>query len=935
MKFIQFFIKKPVFTSMLFTALFVLGFISLFIIPYDLLPDVTKPELTVHTNFPGASPSLVEEEITRKVEEAVYGIRGVEDVRSVSTESKSIVTIYFHRNSDLKNAHLHLRERLDEVSWKFPKKAERPVILTTGPTSRPVVGIWVKGNRELIEEIIARRLEQIEGVGEARLLGIAKKEIKIEINPSLVEALGITPEEIISTLRAYNLEQQSGMVKEGSYTFPLKFESGTKTVAEVKRIPLKEGKYHLQDISIIKEGLEEIKSKVFYNNEEGYYIQIFKEWETNSVRVSNRIRKLLKDLKEDYPELKFAVPFDDAEFITQSIKNILFSLLIGGLLAFLVLFLFTGNKKVPFILSIAMPLSIVSAFFFFYLGGISINTMSLAGIALAVGMLIDSSIIVLESIIEKGDAVKGAKEISLAVATGILTTIAVFFPVLYLKGISGLMLKPLSFAVISTLLLSLFVAFSLLPLLSKNAKKGEDTRFYKSLKEFYAKSLGIIYINKKSVYLFSLLFLILGIGSFFILQKEAIPTVAKELIINYELPFNTSIEETEKVGKRLSKYFTKKGASVLLTIGETDPFGLAHAGEGKFRIKGLKKNPNLDALFKHYCDISYSKENYNPVLSVFSSLGKITLRAQYNSDKEGERILKEMEEKLPEAILPYKESMKEIEITPNNRLLSQTGISSEELLNQVRMAAGGYEILEVERGEEKLSIVMESNKKASKLKSLKIKNYPLSFLTDIKEIYSRRGIIRFNGKRCIEAIVPYEGVLNLPVFPFKIEIGGELEEYKKAEKSALAAFCIAAFLVFLILASFYESFRLPLLIMVTIPFSVAGFVVSLLLTATSLNFISLIGLVVLVGIVVNDSIVLVDRAEVLKAEGNISPGREAAQARMKSIVMTTITTVFGLFPFSLGKTLYAPMGKGIIGGLILSTFITLVLIPLIYDRFFS
>jgi HAE1 family hydrophobic/amphiphilic exporter-1 len=935
MKFIQLFIKKPVFTSMLFTALFVLGFISLFNIPYDLLPDVTKPELTVHTNFPDASPSLVEEEITRRVEEAVYGIRGVEDVRSVSTENKSMVTIYFHWKSDLKNAHLHLRERLDEVSWEFPEKAERSVILATGPTSQPVMGIWVKGDRGLVEKIVARRLEQINGVAEARVLGMTEKEIKIKINPSLIEALGITPEEIINTLKSYNIERQSGMVKEGNYTFPLKFESGTKTADEVKRIPLKKGKYHLRDIAIIEEGFEDIKSRVFYNNEEGYFIQIFKEWETNSIRLSNSIQELLTDLNENYPELKFAIPFDDAEFIIQSIKNILFSLLIGGFLAFLALFLFTGNKKVPFILSISMPLSIIPAFFFFYLGGISINTMSLAGIALAVGMLIDSSIIVLESIIKEGDAVKGAKEMSLAVTTGILTTIAVFFPVLYLKGISGLMLKPLSFAVISTLIFSLFVAFSLLPLLSKGIKKGEDTRFYKSLKEAYEKILEIIYINKKSVYLFSLLFLIFGIGSFFILKKEAIPTVAKELIIKYELPFNTSIKETEKVGERLSQYFIKKGASVLLTIGETDPFGLAHSGEGILRIKGLNINPNLHELFKHYHNISYSQENYNPVLSVFSSLGKITLRANYNSDKEGKIILKGMEENLPEAIFPYKEHIKEIKITPNNRLLSQTGISSEELLNRVRMEAGGYDVLEVERGEEKLAIVMQSNKEKSELKNLKIKNYPLSFLSDIEEIYSGRGILRFNGKRCIEATIPYKGTLDLPTFPFKIEMGGELEEYRKAEKSTLVAFCIAVFLVFLILASFYESLRLPLLIMVAVPFAVAGFLVSLLLTATSLNFISLIGLVVLVGIVVNDSIVLVDRAEVLKAKGNIAPGKKAAQIRMKSIVMTTITTVFGLLPFSLGKTLYSPMGRGIIGGLILSTFITLVLIPLIYDRFFS
>lgn len=935
MRFIRVFLKKPIFTSMVFTALTVLGIVSLLRLPYDLLPDVTIPEITVVTNFPGASPEVVEREITRRVEEGVYGVKGVMDVRSVSTEGQSLITVYFHRESDMKSALLHLRERMDEVFWSFPEGSERPNLLTRGPSSKPIMGIWVKGDRELVKGVVSRRLEQIEGVGEARLLGMEAREIRINVDPLVLDGFGINPEEIVRTLRSYNITTPSGEVREGSYTFPLRFISKTQNIEEVGMIPLKEGVYRLKDIAHIEEGEEERTSSVFFNGKKGYFIQIFREWKTNSVRVSRKVRGLIGKLEKDYPELNLVVTFDDAEFITESIKEILFALFLGGILAFIALFLFTGNRRIPFILSLSMPLSIIPAFFLFYIGGISINTMSLAGMALGIGMLVDSSIVVLENIIKRGDPVKGATEVGIAVTTGILTTIAVFFPVIYVHGLAGTMLKPLSFSVIATLLLSLFVAFSLLPLLSRGIKGVGDTRFNRKLKEGYKGFLDWIYGNKRSVYLYSTLFLLTGLFTFFILKKEALPPTTAELIIEYELPFNSSIAETEKIGKRLSDYFISTNASVLLSVGEIDPFEGSHTGRGELRIKRYRGNPKLDRLFSDYRNISYSKKEYNPVLSVFSSLGRVYLRAYYNTDNEGEKILTVMNERLKDAIFSFTERIPVVNVIPRERVLAEAGVTTEEILSRIRMFTGGQKVLDVERGEERISIVLKHKGDIEDLKNLKVKGVPLSFLTDVRMEDTKRAIVRFNGKRCIEANLPYRGRLKLPHFPFKIEIGGEVEEYIKAQRSAFFAFGIAIFLVFLILASFYESFLLPFLIMVAVPFATAGFLVSLLLTGTSLNTISLIGLVVLVGIVVNDSIVLIDRAEGLRREGIIFPGRKAAEARLRPIVMTTITTVVGVIPFSIGNTLHSPIGRGLIGGLILSTFITLVLIPMIYDRIFS
>ncbi|MGC9365769.1 MAG: efflux RND transporter permease subunit [bacterium] len=935
MRFINLFVHRPVFTAMLFLALMVLGIISVFNLPYELLPDITKPEISIVTMYSGASPEIVEREVTTRIEEAVYGIKGVMDVKSVSTEGKSLVTVYFHRSSDVDASLLQLREKLDAAYWSFPDQAERPNIMTTGPSSQPIMGIWVKGDRDLISEVVTRRLEQLEGVSEARIIGLTDKQIRVTINPELTDAYGISPEEIKQTLESYNISMPIGMVREGSYSFPIRFVVSTQEVDQVKNLPLQQGRYLIGDIAVVEEVEGEQTSSIYYNGEKGYFIEIYREWNTNAVRVSDRVSGIIEELKGDYPDLEFQVTFDDAKFIIQSIKEIIFSLIIGGLLAFIALFMFTGNRRVPLILAVSMPLSIVPAFFCFYLGKISVNTMTLAGLALAVGMLVDASIVVLENIIKVKDAVRGASEVVLAVTTSIITTMAVFFPVIYIHGIAGMMLKPLSLSVIITLAFSLLVAFTILPLLSQGIKGSGETRFNRWMNNIYGKFSDWFYHHKIMVYFYSVIFLAVGVLIFWLIPKEALPTTRTELILEYELPFNTSIPETEKIGLRLTEYFNRKGADCLLEVGETDPFGLAHTGNGAIRIKGYPGKPDLDEIFKDYQDIQYSLRDHNPVLAVFTSMGEVSLRGFYETPGEGEVVLEMMKDKLNSAVFNYTEKIPVINIYPRHRIMSQLEISTDQILSRIQMFTEGEQVVEVERGEEIVSISLTAQGGIDQLQQLTVQNIPLSFITEIKQEQVSRGIVRFNGKRCIEAVIPYTSNLNIPQFPFKLELGGEVKEYQQAQLSALFAFGVAVFLVYLILASFYESFRLPLLIMIAVPFAASGFMLSLIITGTTLNIISLIGLVVLVGIVVNDSIVLVDRAEYLRKQGDVMPGKIAARNRLRPIIMTTITTVLGLLPFSLGNTLHAPLGRGIIGGLIFSTFITLVLIPVVYDRIFS
>ena len=941
MKFINVFIRRPVFTSMLFLSISVLGIISFLRLPFDLLPDITIPKLTVVTHYKGASPEIIEREITKRIEEAATGISGIQDVRSVSTEGNSIVTLFFRRGTDLKMATLRLRERLDEVSWQFPKGTSRPNILRTGPTSTPVMGIWVRGDRELIKRIVVRRLEQIDGVGEARLLGIQGKEILIRMNPDIMQAYNIGLDDIRNTLLSYNIVMPLGLVKQGNYTFPLRFISETETAEKIGNLPLLRGKIRLKDISQIQERTKKKDSEILFNGKRGYLIQIYREWKKNTVVVSRNVREILEKIRLKYPDLEYNVTYDDAKFIESAFINIIFSLIFGGILAFFALSLFTGNVRIPFVLSLSMPLSIIPSFFLFYLFRVNINIMSLSGLALAIGMLVDSSIVVLENIITRKNVIEGSTEVGLAVVTSILTTVAVFFPIIYIHGIAGMMLKPLSFAVISTLLISLFVAFSLLPLLASRVggiSEGES-KLYISVKNGFNVILEWAYKKRGSVYLIALLLFLAGIVSFIFLKKEAVPSIYADREIRIELPYDSDIAETEAVVKRLTMYIRKKNKNVkiLSKIGKVDPFGISHTGSAILRISRLKKRIEWGKFMKSYRNISFSVSSINPVLSYFENTGKVTIRIPYTDfAEEGERF-SIVSTALKGATFPYNEEIPVIELHLRQIIADRLHISTRNLFSYVKASLSGTSVLDVERGEEKLTIMvrMGDKKNLDKLLSIKYRGLPIKELFDVKRKKVPRGIIRFNGRRCIEGILPYSGRIKMPHLPFDYEIGGEIKEYRAVLTSAVFAFLVAIFLVYMILSSFYESFFLPIIIMISVPFAVAGGFLSLLLTVTSINVISLIGIVVLSGIVVNNAIVLLDQAERFRIKGINNPAQQAAKRRLRPILMTTFTTVAGLLPISIGATLQSSLGRSVIGGILISTFITLIFIPVVYDKLVS
>jgi len=938
MKFIKIFIDRPVFTSMLFLTTTVIGIISFFNLSYDLLPNITIPKLTVLTNYKNASPKIVENEVTGKIEEAISGIYGITSVKSVSTEGNSIVTLNFERGSDIKLSILKLRERLNDIEWELPEGVSPPVILNESPSSMPIIGIWVRGDRDFIRNVVIRRMEQINGVGEAKVIGFRSKQIIIRLNPAIMQTYAISVNDVISTLREHDISVPLGLIETGNYTFPIRFQSVVKTPSEIENLPVGGGEFHLKDIARVKYGESKKESEIMFNGEEGVLIRIYKQWNGNTYKISNGILALLKEIKSQHGNFLYKISYDDAIFIKSSFYNLIISLILGGILAFMVLFLFTGNIKIPLILGFSIPLSIIFSFFFFYIFKFNINIMSLSGIALATGMLVDSSIVVLENIIRRKNVLTGSTEVGLAVATSTLTTIAVFFPIIYIKGIAGMMLKPLSFAIIITLLISLFVAFSLVPMLANRTGeiKEKNGKIYGYMMRYFDYLISEAYKNHKKVFIVALAFLVLSTLSFLFLKKETFPPTKTDKELIFELPYNTELNETISISKRISNYLMERygNINILSEIGQTDPFGITHTGYARLRISGLNGRIDPGKLFEDYRDVSYSLNTVNPISPYFENFGKYKLLIPYNSFDEANRKIKILAKLLPEYHPLFSEEIPTIELQLKDYVAKEFNIPTDELFTYVKMMVAGDKVLNIESNGKKLGIFVRFDK-ISGIKgilSAKFKGIPLKELFRVKYIMTPRSIIRYNGKRVLEYDLPYKSGMKLPEFPFKVLFGGELKEYDSALESAVFAFLISVFLVYMILASFYESFTLPVLIMLTIPFAVSGSLITLFFTGTSLNIMSLIGIVVLVGIVVNNAIVLLDQAERLRKNGMLFPGKEAARRRLRPILMTTLTTIFSLIPISFGATLQSPLGRSVIGGLLFSTFVTLIFIPIIYDK---
>jgi hydrophobic/amphiphilic exporter-1 (mainly G- bacteria), HAE1 family len=1064
--------RRPVAVAMLFLAVILLGAISFVRLPIDLLPDVSYPRLVIYTSYPDVAPTEVERVISERVEQQVAAVPGVERVTSVSRDGVSLVTAFFAWGTDMDFAMLNTRERLDNLRDVLPETSERPRILRVDPESEPIMVLSVAGGtdlwqtRQLAETVFRRRLEQLDGVAQAALSGGLEREIHVDVNPRLLQAYGVELQEVSNALAAANYSAPGGFILRGRFRYPLRTLGEFQEVEQIGDVVVArqatgtgEGEgagfrlVRIRDVAAVEDGFKDRETVARYNGKESVGLLVFKESGANTVGVADLVVETLEVLKREYPGIEVQVASSQAGFIDDSISNVVSALVFGGMLAFLVLFFFLRDPRYPVAIALAIPISVVGTFALMEAAGVSLNIMSLGGLALGVGMLVDNSIVVLENVFrhrEAGEsgvraATLGAEEVQGAITASTLTTISVFLPIIYVEGVAGQLFRDLSLAVAFSLLTSLVVALTLLPTMAARFSSGpreddpvpeEKVRptgwwqrskwlvggtmklpfrligsvivMTRDLIVFWAGLLGrliarvftplldafdVVFsafaaryhtalewsLDRRAVVMvlsFATLGGSLALGT--VLDRDLLPSVDQGAFeAHLELGEGTGIETTRDVAKEIeARFLADPGVAAVFTQIGRDVRAYAQGDDGtglntaKLDVR-LKEDVSTDQVLERVRSVA----DGIPSGTLTLEAGQATALGQVLGGTEADIAVRIRAEDLTAAYqraelvrdrlhglaalsnvrIGMEQGTPELMIDIDRDASARYGVEPRLIAEEIDRAMRGDPATEFVDFDRKIDIVVrfpdDLRYSRETLNGIRVRGVPLRELIRVREVMAPSEVFREEQSRVItvyadvieggldRAIVSVQTALSdlPPTRLMRMDVGGENEEMRRSFRDLAFAFGLALILVYMILAAQFESFVHPFTILMAVPLALIGAIAALVISGQGLNTMSLIGVVILVGIVVNDSIVKVDFINQARQKGmELRPAiLEAGRVRLRPIIMTTVTTVLGLLPmaFGLGRgaDLRAPLAIAVIGGLLVATALTLIVVPVVYS----
>ncbi len=1001
MKIVQFSLRRPVTVTMIFVALAVFGSVSFDRLALNLLPEISYPTLTIRTRMEGAAPAEIETLISKPVENAVSVVNNVVRVSSLAKPESSDVVIEFSWRTDMDFAALDVREKLDLLV--LPLDAEKPVLLRYDPSTDPIMRISVAGSpnlsnlRYLSDEFVKPDLESLEGVAAVRVSGGLEEEIAVELDESLLASLGVSIQEVTQRLAQENINLTGGTLREGESKYLVRTLNEFQAVDEINDVIIAQRRgvpIRVRDIGRVYNGYKERNIITRINQQESVEVSVFKAADANTVSVARRVRERLQSLEEEYrgkrDPLDFEVVFDQSEFIQQSIDEVLQTALYGGILAVIVLFAFLRSLRSTVIIGLSIPLSIVTTFFLMYSWGISLNIMSLSGLALGIGMLVDNSIVVLESIYryrQEGYSTReaaglGAGEVGSAVVASTLTTICVFVPIVFVEGVAGQLFADQALTVTFSLAASLLVAIMLIPMLASLGQSQAPSRRASRPASlgplrFYSRMLDLALRYRWTAVAVALL---LFAGSLLLLTTlgaELIPEISQgEFFVDLELPSGVPVEQTAvRVEDVEGSLRDQVGvSSVYAIVGAGNQSGVSATEERENIAQVLVR---LEPGYLHEREARVIEQIRDELVQLpgveykFSRPTLFSFKTPVEVIVQGYNLksLKLHTERLRDALrnVPGLRDLKasteggnpEVQIQFDRRRLANYGFTISQIAALIRNKVQGEIPTEYSERDRRIDVRVRLQEKdrgsLDRLENLVINPgganpIVLASVADVRvdegpaEIRrlgpQRLGVITGNivGRDLQSVVDDIQDVLAGFVVPndFQVYLGGQSEERAVAFDSMRFAILLAIFLVYLVMASQFESLTQPFVIMFAIPFGVIGVGLALFLTGQPLNVVVLIGFIVLAGIVVNNAIVLLDRANQLRREGlsKMDAIRQACAVRMRPILMTTSTTVLGLLPMALswgeGAELRVPLAITVIGGLVTSTMLTLVLVPVVY-----
>ncbi len=1014
-------IRQPVFATMMVVALVVVGIFSYFELKIDLFPNVDIPVISITTTYPGVAPETVETEVTKRIEEAVNPIGGIRHISSSTTEGISSVIVEFQLEKNINTALQEVQSKINGIRSQFPREVEEPVIQQFRIEELPILSVVVlsptldaKALTTLAEKVLKRRLENISGVGQVRLVGAARREIHILLDRDKLKAFGLTYPEVVDALRRENLDVPAGKLDQGIRESLVRVAGRARDPQEFNRIIVAErGGFAitLAALSRVEDGIEEQRSYSLLDGEPALTLQIQKQTGANTVQVAESVKEGLRRLQVELPpSVELRVVQDNSIFIRDAVEDVRTTLMIGALLTVLVVFVFLNSWRSTVITGLTLPVSVISAFLIMRTLGFTLNVLTLMGLSLAIGMLIDDAIVVRENIVrhmEHGShhmtaAIEGTAEIGLAVMATTFTIVAVFIPVAFMGGIVGRFFYQFGMTVGFAVLVSLFVSFTLDPMLSSrwydpsieaDRRRGWLSRMLASANRKFEQLHGVLGRSLEwslrhrgavvGIAVFSILasFAIFGrLGTAFMADFDR-----NEFQISFKMPPGTTLRETAEVGRRLNDMLKRQEGVdyTFLTIGAA---GTTPLNEGAMYVKLTPRRQ------RQLTDLQL-RQVVREELARWPVLRSSVEEAEQMGEARPIQIsvrgtdLQQLDQVAAQVVEQAKatpgtadvdssreDPRPEVRVRLDRKAASDLGLDlgtvaslvrglvAGEVVSQFQDADGdAYDVrVRLEEGQRRLredlaNIYLPVSPLAAARGGMStnptsLPGVPLTQVAALEEseapsIIRRRDLMREVRVMAstqdrplgnvIDELRTKNATLNTPA-GVHIDYTGQAEDLRETFYYIYRALILAVIFIYAILASQFRSFFHPLAIMLSLPLSLVGVALMLLATHETLNIMSMIGLIMLMGLVTKNAILLVDYTNRQRREGE-ERGRalvRAAKVRLRPIVMTTTAMIFGMLPLAFeigaGSEMRAPMARAVIGGLITSTLLTLIVVRVVY-----
>lgn len=1004
----DFCLKHKVTTIMAYVLIVVFGIMGFTSLPLALMPDIELPMAVVYTTYSNAGPQEVENMVTKTIESACASVSGMDEIQSLSSEGSSMVMVTFADGTDMDEAMVDLRGRIDRVKGFLPEDANAPMTMTIDVDAMPVMTVGLKGAdlaelQAIAEDDIQPALERIDGVASVDIAGGYENEIAIDTNADRLAGYGLSVSYIAQMLAAENVALPAGEVQSGDQSFSVRADGEFSSVSDIANtlIPLPTGgTVRLSEVADVYVAPKEQTAIAKIGGEPCITISVNKQSDTNTLQVAERAKDALDEVTALQPTLDWSLLMDQSDMINMTVDSVIQNIVFGVLLAAIVLFVFLRDWGATAVISMSMPICIISVFLIMQAFDITMNMMSLGGIAMGVGMIVDNSIVVLENIFHyRSDGcdrftscVEGTKEVALSISASTLTTVAVFLPIGLSGGLSGMMFREFCITICSLLLASLLIALTLVPVLcyalldrgGKHRMRMPDTGHDiadRPLMRKYKELLAHFITHRKKAIIISGAMIVAFLGSIAIAGVELMPQMDESMVaIGVEMPVGSDLEDVSAMADRAvdialeqvpeieSIYYSTGGASMSTTSTANSASITVNLVDKSDRDRTSQQvaddlRPYMQDLAG--AEISVEASGTMDMSSMTGDAISVTLRGDdYEKLSQTAEQLAGQLAALPGAIevsSSASEQVPEVEITLNRANASRFGLTAAAIGQAVRGELSGQTATQLKVNGEEITVTVRGDSRAETsidaLKSVMIPtqtggSVPLSLVANVDTVLAPQSINRLNQSRTVtitggaadtvstaEMSQAVQGVLDTFELPDGItyETGGEMEEMINTFTQLAYALVVALGLVYFVLASQFESFVMPVIIMTILPIGLLGSLFTLPLTGNKISMVAFIGVIMLAGTVVNSSIVLIDYMNIRRKRGEDKDTAilNACPRRVRPVLMTTLTTVLGLLPmvFSNGEgaEMMRPMAIVMITGMVVSTIVTLLFTPVYYS----